>query len=238
MGWVMLRVRVLAASMLAAAAVVVAACGGSGSTSGRPSSSVSPTLTLGQEYPAMKAAARAATSVAVYGAVLVKGRRESLDMILTRSGSLSGWVSEGGSRFTVLVTGGKPYIKINRAFLRRARVPVAACATVCGKYLELPRSSAKSLTTGVTLTGMVSQAFGTPPTPAEARVRLVPAQYRGQPAWFGRYRSYTVDIARTGKPYLLAWTAQNGQVLRFSGWDTASVPGPPSASQLLTPAQL
>src|SRR5258708_9340042 len=75
MEWVMLRVRVLAASMLAAAAVVVAACGGSGSTSGRPSSSVSPTLTLGQEYPAMKAAARAATSVAGYGAVLVEGRR-------------------------------------------------------------------------------------------------------------------------------------------------------------------
>src|SRR5260370_403745 len=107
---------------------------------------------------------------------------------------------------------------------RRARVPVAACATVCGKYLELPRSSAKSLTTGVTLTGMVSQAFGTPPTPAEARVRLVPAQYRGQPAWFGRYRSYTVDIARTGKPYLLAWTAHNGQALGFFRWDTPSVP--------------
>jgi hypothetical protein len=43
------------------------------------------------------------------------------------------------------------------------------------------------------MTAMVNKAFGTPPTPAEARVRLVPAQYRGQPAWFGRYGSYTVE---------------------------------------------
>src|SRR5260370_13412229 len=109
--------------MVAAAAVVVAACGGSGSTSGRASSSVSPTLTLGQEYPAMKAAARAATSVAVYGAVLVKGRRESLDMILTRSGSLSGWGGGGGSRFTVPVTGGQTHIQINKGLLPRGRMP-------------------------------------------------------------------------------------------------------------------
>src|SRR5258708_14781053 len=87
--------------MLAAAGDVVTACGRSGSTSGRPSSSVSPTLTLGQEYPAMKAAARAATSVAVYGAVLVKGRRGSLVMFLTMGRSLSGLGDEGGRRFTV-----------------------------------------------------------------------------------------------------------------------------------------
>src|SRR5258708_14838386 len=102
--------------MLAAAGDVVTACGRSGSTSGRPSSSVSPTLTLGQEYPAMKAAARAATSVAVYGAVLVKGRRENLDMILTRARALSGWGGEGGSRVTRPLTRGKPDIKINKAF--------------------------------------------------------------------------------------------------------------------------
>src|SRR5260370_8829136 len=111
--------------MVAAAAVVVAACGGSGSTSGRASSSVSPTLTLGQEYPAMKAAARAATSVAVYGAVLVKGRRGSLDMILTRAGSLSGWVGEGGSRVTRPVARGQPSIKINKGFSPRAPLPRA-----------------------------------------------------------------------------------------------------------------
>jgi hypothetical protein len=85
---------------------------------------------------------------------------------------------------------------------------------------------------------VVNKVFGTPPTPAQARVRLVPARYRGQPVWFGRYRGYTVDIARSGKPYLLAWTGKNGQLLRFSGWGTASVPGPPPASRIVTPAQL
>lgn len=234
----MLRTRVLAIPMLAAAAAVaVAACGGSGSTSGSQPSN-SQTLTLGQEFPAMQTAVRAATSVAFSGSLLVNGKRESLDMILTKSGSLSGSVTEGGVTITVLVTGGKPYIKLNAAFLRLAHLPAAACATACGKYLALPSSQAKSLTSGLSMSTLANQAFGTAPTPSQAAVRLVPAQYDGQPAWFGRYRSYTVDIARTGKPYLLAMTAKNGQVLRFSNWDTASVPGPPSASQLVTPAQL
>jgi hypothetical protein len=234
----MSRIHVLATTLLAAAAVVVmAACGGSGSTAGHPSSPGSPTRTLGQEFPAMKAAVRAATSVAISGTVMMHGQRESLDIILTKSGSLSGSVSVGGRMFTILVTGGKPYIKISKAFLQEAHLPVGVCATVCGKYVELPPSSAKTLTSGLNITAMANQAF-TAPTAAQASVRLVPAQYRGQPAWFGRYRSYTVYIARTGKPYVLGMTAKNGQVLRFSGWNTATVPGPPPASQLVTPTQL
>jgi hypothetical protein len=234
----MFRTRLLAPVLAAAAAVAVAACGGSGSTSGPAAPSASPALTLGQEFPAMRAAVQGATSVAFSGSVLVNGKRESLDMILTKSGSLGGSVTEGGVTFTVLVTGGKPYIKLNKAFLQLAHIPAAACATACGKYLELPSSEAKSLTSGLSMSTLANQAFGTPPTPAQASVRLVPSQYGGRPVWFGRYRSYTVDIARTGKPYLLAMTAKNGQVLRFSGWDTASVPGPPPASELVTPGQL
>jgi len=235
----MVRVRVLSL-MLAVTAVAVAACGGSGSGSGsgRASASASPGLTLGQEFPAIKAAVRSAKSVSFYGVVLQNGKRVSLDMILTRSGSLSGWANEGGGRLIILVTDRKAYIKVNKPFLRQARVPLAACATVCGKYLELPASSARSLTAGLTMTAMVDESFGTPPTPAQARARLVAAQYRGQPAWFGRYGSYTMDIARAGKPYVLAMTAQHGQVVQLSGWNTASVPGPPPASQLVTSAQL
>src|SRR5258708_15274088 len=109
--------------MLAAAGDVVTACGRSGSTSGRPSSSVSPTLTLGQEYPAMKAAARAATSVAVYGAVLVKGRRERLDMNFTQARSLSGWGREGGRRVTRLLTRGQPPLQVHQGFFPAAPPP-------------------------------------------------------------------------------------------------------------------
>ena len=186
----------------------------------------------------MKAAARAATSVAVSGVVMDNGQRESLDVILTKSGSFSGSVAVGGRSFSILVTGGNAYVKLSRTVLQQAHLPVAACATVCGKYLELPRSSAQSLTSGLSLTTLISKVFNSPPTPSQARVRLVPAQYRGQPVWLGRYRSYTVDIARSGKPYLLGWTASKGQALRFSGWNTASVPSPPPASQVVTPAQL
>ena len=246
----MLRSRVLVTPVLAAATVVaVAACGGS--TSSNPSSpappaspassSVSPAssaTTLGHEYPAMLAAVRSATSVKIFGIVLMHGKREGLDMILTKSGSLSGSVTENGVSFTILVTGGKPYIKINKAFLQLAHLPAAACATACGKYLELPRSQAKSITSGLNLSALTSQVFAKPPTAAQGAVRLVPSQYRGQPAWFGRYRNNTVDIARTGKPYVLALTGSNGEVLRFSGWNTATVPGPPPASQLVTASQL
>jgi hypothetical protein len=231
----MLRVRVLAAAMLAFVAVVaLAACGGSGST---PSSQNSQTLTLGQEFPAMKSAVAGATSVEVSGSVQQNGKRETIDIILTKSGSISGSVGLGGNTFAILVTGGKPYVKITKAFLQRAHLAVSACATVCGKYLALPSTSAKSLTSGLNMTTLADHAFTTP-TAAQAKVRLVPGQYQGQPVWFGRYQSHTVDIARTGKPYLLAITGSGGQYLRFSGWDTATVPGPPSASQLVTAAQL
>jgi hypothetical protein len=195
-------------------------------------------VTLGQEYPPMKAAVGAATSVVLSGTVLENGKRESLDMVLTKSGALSGWVTEGTGKFTILVTRGKPYIKVNKAFLREAQIPASACKTVCGRYFELPGSSAREMTSGLSLTAMVDQAFNTPPTPKQAKVRLTPAQYGGQPAWFGRYGTYTLDIARSGKPYLLAMTAKNGQVLQFSDWDSASVPGPPRHRKLVTLAQL
>src|SRR5215467_13589399 len=109
----MLRIRVLAAAVV----VAMAACGGSGSASGGPSS---PTVTLGQEWPAVKSAVQAATSVAVSGNFLMNGKRESLDIILTNSGSLSGSVTVAGHTVTLLVTGGKPYVKINSAFLQQA----------------------------------------------------------------------------------------------------------------------
>jgi hypothetical protein len=229
--------RVLAFPVMAAAALVVTGCA-AGSTPGHSGSSTPATVTLGQEFPAMKAAVRSASSVTLSGTVLDSGKRESLDMVLTKSGALSGWVEENGAKFTLLVTHGKPYIKINKAFLKQAQVPTTTCKTVCGKYLELPQSSAQQMTSGLSLTAMVDQAFKTPPTAAQAKVVLTQSQYGGQPAWFGRYGTYTVDIARGGKPYLLAMTAQNGQVLQFSGWDTATVPGPPKARKIVSVTQL
>jgi hypothetical protein len=229
--------RVLAFPVLAAAAALGVAGCAAGSAPSHSSSSPT-TVTLGQEFPAMKAAVRSASSVTLSGTVLDSGKRESLDMVLTKSGALSGWVEENGAKFTMLVTGGKPYIKVNRAFLKQAQVPTTMCRRLCGKYVELPQSSAQQMTSGLSLTAMVDQAFKTPPTSAQAKVVLSPSQYGGQPAWFGRYGTYTVDIARSGKPYLLAMTARNGQLLQFSGWDAATVPGPPKASQILSITQL
>ncbi len=228
----MWRVRFAAVPAVAVAtAALVAACGG-GSATSSPSSASRP-LTLGQEFPAIKKAVRAATSVQVSGTVLASGQRESVDLTVTTSGAATGWVTENGAKVTILVTHGKSYVLVNAAFLKLANVSTAICSTVCGKYLLTSGSSASSISSGLSMKSMVDQGF-TAPTKSQAKAQLTPTVYQGQPAWFVRWSSYTAYIARQGAPYVLLITDKNGQVLHFSGWDTASVPGPPSASDIVT----
>lgn len=127
------------------------------------------------------------------------------------------------------MTSSKPYIKIDKAFLHQAGAPVATCTTICGNYPEPPRSPGKIADVRAEhdddgQPGLRHAAYAG----SGQGARLAAAWYREQSAWFGRHRSCTVDIARTGKPYLVAMTTKNCQVLRFSGGNTAPVPGPPA----------
>jgi hypothetical protein len=220
-----MHTRLIAGPALAlAAAVGIAACGGS-ATSSPP--------TLAKEFPAMKAAAKSATSVHLLGAMNSK----PLDMVLNRSGNLSGTSGHDGVEFTMLVVDGTSYIKVTSTFLKRIGAPAAACARYCGKWVVVPPSTTSALTSGLSMSQLVDGIFAKVPTKAEGSKPLKATVFHSQPAWSAQHQGTTVYIARHGKPYLLGYT-HAGQGLRFSDWNTATVPGKPAPSQIVQITQL
>jgi hypothetical protein len=201
-----------------AAAVSLSACGGSGSSG----------ATLGGKIAAIKAAAKSATSVRVTGTL----SPFTLDMVLTKSSGLSGTVSQQGEQYTVLVTGGKSYVLVTKAFLSQTQAPASACAKYCGKWVVVPAATGSELTAGLSLTQLVNRVFGKIPVGSGAGPKLTATQFDGQPAWLARSGSTSLYIARTGKTYLLG-VIQGSQRVTFSDWDTATVPGTPPRSQVL-----
>jgi hypothetical protein len=219
-----MNTRLLAGPALAvAAAAAITACG----------SSAPQQPTLAKEFPAMKAAAKSANSVHIAGAL----NSDTLDMILSRSGDLSGTSGHDGVSFTVLVADGTSYIKITPTFLSVAKVPTSACAKYCGKWVVAPASTTSQLTSGLSMTQLVDGIFAKVPTKAEGAKVLKTTTFRGQPAWSTQHNGTTVYIARHGKPYLLGYV-HSGQGLTFSDWNTATVQGKPAPSQVVQITQL
>ncbi len=137
----------------------------------------------------------------------------------------------------MLTTHGRSYVKINRAYLKVFGFRLSVCPRVCGKYIAWPVYA--SLTSGLSLSTLLDKAIAYVPTTAGSGTLLKATQFKGQPAWSVHgVGGYTVYMARTGKPYLLGLTASNGRSIRFSEWNTATVPGPPPASLIVTPSQL
>ncbi len=211
------------AALAVAAAAAIAGCGSSGPQ--QP--------TVGQKFPAMKAAAKSAGSVHIDGAL----NSSTLDMILTRSGDLSGTTGHDGEDFTLLVADGTSYVKITRTFLSVAKVPASACAKYCGKWVVAPASTTSELTSGLSMSRLVDGIFAKVPTRAEGDKVLKTTTFRGQPAWSAEHNGTTVYIARQGKPYLLGYV-HGGQGLRFSDWNTATVPAKPAPGQVVQISQL
>lgn len=214
---------------LLAGALLVSACGSSSGGGG------SAPLTLGKEYPAIKAAAKAATSVRMSGNIVQGGKQVGLDMALVKPGSAAGSVSQGGTSYTIVITPQKDYIKISKAFLQVGHLPAKLCAKACGKYLEVPAASDPSFS-GLNMTSLVNEVFSQPLDKGEAAIKLTAGQFQGQPAWVGSGGGETFYVAKGSVPYLLSAT-KNGQRVSFSDWNTATV-SPPPASQVLTTAQL
>jgi hypothetical protein len=214
----------------ACAAASLCACGSSGSPS--PSSSSAPTL--GQEYPAIKTAAESAHSVRVIGTVATNGTAESLNMVVTRSGELSGQAGEGGRTFTILLTGGKAYIKVNKDFLKAAGLPESNCASLCGKWVAAPSATTSQLTSNVSMQHLLGSIFHKPPTGADANQRMKPTTYKGQAAWSAHGQGVTIYVASSGKPYILG-VVKGSQNVQFTEWNAATVPGPPPSSDIVRP---
>lgn len=220
---------VAGSGILLAGALLVSACGGSSGGGG------SAQLTLGKEYPAMKAAAKAATSVRMTGNIVQGGKQIGLDMALVKPGSAAGSVSQGGTSYTIVVTPQKDYIKISKQFLAQGHLPAKVCAKACGQYLEVPVASASSFS-DLSMANLINGVFSKPLSKDEAAIKLTAGQFQGQPAWVGSGGGETFYLAKGSVPYLLS-VRKHGQSVDFSDWNTATVSVPP-ASQVMTAAQL
>lgn len=218
----------LAAALLAAA--LLAACGGSGSGSGPKA---------GTLIPQMQSAVAQAQSVRMTGNIIENGQHLVVDLTFVKPTALAGTFSQGSKSFTILATRGKAYFKVDQKFLAAEGAPAALCSTLCGKYVLLPGSQASSMTSQLSLSGLYGQVFHKFPTASVAGDSFTPTTYHSQAAYSLTVSDGTLVVARSSPHYPLDLISTNGQgSIQFSEWNSASVPGPPPASEVINLSQL
>lgn len=214
-------VRLGAPVVALASGLVLAACGltSGGGTSGGGSTSE-------KLMPQVASAARSATSVHVTGTVTEGSQTVTLNVSF-KGTSLAGTVGLNGASFYVLSVDGKTFIKLNAAFLQQvAKAPAGVCATICGKFVEVPGASASQITGSMSMQQLVSQVFSIQniSSAASSGCKFSPATLNGQPVLQCRQSQFTVDVAAHGKPYLLNITGPNGEHIAFSDWNAVTLP--------------
>jgi hypothetical protein len=210
---------------VALAAVLVAGCGGTSA----PATPSAASLISG-----MKTSIQHATSVRMTGTVTTGGQTLRLDLSMTKAGEMSGQIAAGQAAFTVLTTGGKSYIKVTASFLKYAKVPAAACAVMCDKYLLATGSLQSGLTGSISWSQMLDGS--SKQINANNMTNTGKVTVNGQPAWALRSTDGGVGyVAAQGTPYLLRISAPKGQTgqIDFSEWNSVTIPPPPPASQVV-----
>jgi hypothetical protein len=185
----------------------------------------------------MSAAVQAASSVHISGVVHQGGKTLGLNLGITRSGEWSGQVSENGALFTVLTTRSRTYLKVNTAFLRKAHLPYGLCSTFCGKYLKYSAAQSRKLFPRLNLSSLLDSLTRT----QASKVKYVGAVTTGgQLAWLLQdSQGNSLYLAAHGKPYVLRGVGTRGQgSVNLTQWNAVRIPGPPPASQVVTPRQL
>jgi hypothetical protein len=231
-------------SICAISGAVLAAAGcGSSSPSSSPSSSAGGTgaaaPTAAQLQSSMKQSVQRASSVHVAGHGTSNGMPVTIDMNLTRSGGLSGTVTENGAPFQIVSTGGKVYAKVTKDFLKQEKAPAAACSLVCGKWLQLTSAQGKQLTQvsgGLNLKNLAGE-LGQAPKLTKSGTTTV----AGQPAYVlkdSKGTKVAVQTASSHYPLELTSAGAAKQVLTFSKWNSAPKPVAPPKSQTVNLSQL
>jgi hypothetical protein len=186
----------------------------------------------------MQSAVDHAHSVRMQGNVTSGELNVRFNLSFAGSG-LSGSMVVSGASFDLISLSGKTYIKINTGFLSRAGIPGTVCATICGKYVLLSSSDAKSITGSVSMTGLAHDLFGRIPQSARtSSVLFRPASYEGQSVLKLHDDGYTLDVAATATHYPLAIIAPHGQYIRFADWNTVPALAPPPPGQVVSAKQL
>lgn len=120
---------------------------------------------------------------------------------------------------------------------RSQKIPPAACALICGKWLKVSTGKLRSLAGDAGWVNIV--AVFERPLAREGVSYDGPATVNGQRALKLSFSGGdgTVYVAAQGTPYPLR--IQSGaDELNYSGWNTAALPPPPPASKVVTNSQL
>ncbi len=227
LGWL------IPAATLAAALVVGCGSGSSGPAAPGATAAAGPPPSAATLASQVNAALAKATSVHISAHVLERSTLTTLNMSMTRSGEMSGQISLNKAPVTILVTQGQTYLKLTAAALKAMGLPTAACSVMCGKYLKMPAGEAKNMVSGLGWTDLVGN---TSTSPNWKYVRTVTVN--GQPAWqmniAGQGSAY---IAAQGQPYPLRLT-QGSNRADFTQWNSATIPPPPPASEVVDLSQV
>jgi hypothetical protein len=226
-GSVSVRRTASAVAVAAVAAVAVAACGsssggssstsGSGGTggSGAAASNGVTSKSADQIFDNAVAAAKAAKSVHVTGALKSGSQSVGLDLSIVQGKGASGTISEGSVSFKLISVGGNYYIQPDQAFLLKFAHTSAAANLFKGKWLKASSTSAGfasfgQLTSIKTLIGSLPQTRGT-------LTKGSTSTLAGQPVIaVNSSKGGTMYVATTGTAYPL-------QVSKASGGQTGKV---------------
>jgi len=230
-------IKFLRSAALATALGVGLLVAGCGSSSSSPSNSGG--KSAADVLPAMQSAVKAAQSVHMNGSVISGSEKIAIDLSFARSSDLAGTIGVNGASFYVLSLSGKTYVKLDASFLKFAKAPASACSVICGKYVQLPASSASQITGSLSMSGIANQMFGKiPASTKSSSVQFVPATYNGQQVLRFVGDGYTLDVAKTGKPYPVVILGPQGESIAFSNWNSVTLPSPPPASQIISLSKL
>jgi hypothetical protein len=184
----------------------------------------------------MVAAMKQARSVHVNGSISQGAQRTALDVVMTQAGGIGGTLSVGGHPIAVRTSRGHAYILVSRSLTKSQKLPPAACALMCGKWLKASGSELQSLTSDAGWTKIIG-AFEAPMA-SETVSYHGKATVNGQPALMLNFVGFaTVYVAAQGTPYPLRIQFGANRIA-FSDWNTAKLPPPPPASKVITTGQL
>jgi hypothetical protein len=220
------------------------ACGGnSNSGGGQPGSSGAPSSAPVGAPSAQTlvndalTALKSAKSVQLAGDIVQGGNNLHLNVGFLKSGALSGTMSGpfAGTQatFKLIVTGGKGYVLIDKAFfdaLSKAHgIPASACSELCGKYVEVPASQFGS---DFSLNGLTHSLLkgGNKAVPG-----VTTTSVNGQPAYrvSDGHGSY-LYIAENSPHYPLEITKTGTGTLTFSQWNSVPPITAPPSSQIIS----
>lgn len=181
------------------------------------------------------AAMKGATSVHVTGQVTTSKQTVKMDISVLRNGGLSGNVTAPGTpQVSVIAMNGKVWVQLTRAFLAGVGAPASACATECGKYLQLTGAEASQMTSDLTMADITKPVNEGLPGLIYAGKTTV----NGQAAFkFTGKDVGTLDVAAHGKPYplLISGGKDTAGTLIFSQWNAVTPPAAPAASLITHP---